>query len=88
MSLSFSNRHPATVLLRFNRTAESGDIALWRRAELFLVIAGEVRRVLVADTKTCARSIDVFVEHEAARFLQADLFLVLRGLIAVTLLKW
>ena len=62
----------------FEVAAQPRDVALRRCAELFFVVAAEVRWVLVADFEAGARGVEVSSEHEAAGFLQADLFLVLQ----------
>ena len=52
--------------LKFNTSslsAKAGNVTLWWRAELLLVIAVKVRRILVADAESGARRVQVFAEH-------------------------
>jgi hypothetical protein len=56
-------------------------------AEELLVIAAEVRWGFVAHAVPGARRVQVFAEHQAARFLEPYLLPELEGVIAVTDLK-
>src|SRR5258706_1033979 len=65
-------------LLNFKVAAQPGDVALWRGAKKFFVIAAKIRRILIADAKAGACCVEVFAEHKAAGFLKPDLFLKLQ----------
>src|SRR6266404_1793796 len=67
------------AFLKFKVAAKAGNVTLWWRAELLLVIAVKVRRVLVADAESGARRVQVFAEHQTACFLESYLFLKLQG---------
>ena len=52
-------------------------IAQGRRPEKALVLAAEVRRVVVAHAVPCARGVESFPQHQSARLLKPNLFLEL-----------
>jgi hypothetical protein len=71
-------RYRETVVSDLKVAAQPGDVALRRRAELFFVIAAEIRRVLVADTKSGTGGVEIFAKHQAAGFLKPYVFLKLQ----------
>ena len=66
-------------MLQFKAAAKLGDVTLRRSAEMFFVVAAKVRWVFIAYAEPGARRVQVFAEHQAARFLEPDLFLKLQG---------
>ena len=54
--------------LKFKVAAKLGDVTLRRSAEKLLVLAAEVRWVFISNTETGARRIQIFAEHQTARF--------------------
>ena len=63
--------------LNFKVAAQPRDVALRRRAEQLFILAAKIRRVFITDAGTGARHVQIFAEHQAARFLKPDLFLKL-----------
>jgi len=54
------------------------DVAQWRSAEQATVFTAELRRALVTDLEPCGCGIQVFGQHQAPGFLQAELLLILQ----------
>ena len=57
--------------------SQGGNITNRRRAKQSPVLATELRRALVADRMPCHGSIHRLAQHEASRFTQAQILLVL-----------
>src|SRR5204863_4634553 len=57
---------------------QASDIALRRRAEQPTVLATELRRAFVPHTPARAARVEVLVQHQLPRLLQAQLLLVLQ----------
>src|SRR3990167_2464721 len=61
------------------RVSETSQVAQWRCTEQAAVFAAELRRAFIADPVTCRGGFQAFAEHQAPRFLQAQLLLILQG---------
>ena len=66
------------AILKFKVAAKLGYVTLRRGAEKLFVIAAKVRWVFIAHTEPGARRVQVFPEHQTARFLKPYLFLKLQ----------
>ena len=64
--------------LKFKVAAKIGDVTLRWSAEKLLVLAAKVRWVFISNTEPGARRIQIFAEHQTARFLESYLFLKLQ----------
>ena len=65
------------VAISPNFAVTARGVLAWRLAENAFVVAAEIRWVAVTDGESGARGVQTFAAHQAPRFLQAQLFLVL-----------